>query len=279
MDTKLISQFYDFTGQNILVTGGAGVLCSEMACALMAHGANIAILDRNPEVAKAVIKRFPTTEVSGRAIAVQGDVLQADAIRRAVDETLAEFGTIDGLINGAGGNKADATTSDQLPFFDLPQESLRMVFDLNLIGTILPSQIVGRHMAERKQGVILNISSMNSFRPLTRVPAYSAAKAGVSNFTQWLATHMAQEYSPHIRVNALAPGFYITEQNRFLMTERETGLPTQRGAKVLEHTPMGRFGNPEDLVGPMLWLMSPASAFVTGIVVPVDGGFSAYSGV
>ncbi|MEM5774246.1 MAG: SDR family oxidoreductase, partial [Anaerolineaceae bacterium] len=153
------------------------------------------------------------------------------------------------------------------------------VFNLNLMGTILPSQVFGRVMAEQKQGVILNISSMNALRPLTRIPAYSAAKAGVSNFTQWLAVHMAQEYSPAIRVNAIAPGFFLTDQNRFLLTEPETGALTPRGQKIIGHTPMGRFGSPEDLIGTVVWLITPASAFVTGIVVPVDGGFSAYSGV
>jgi len=147
------------------------------------------------------------------------------------------------------------------------------------LGTILPSQVFGSLMAAQKHGVILNISSMNAFRPLTRIPAYSASKAGVSNFTQWLATYMAQEYSPNIRVNAIAPGFFLTEQNRFLMTDKDTGKPTERGLKVLNHIPMGRLGTPEDLSGTVLWLMSPASAYVTGIVVPVDGGFSAYSGV
>jgi NAD(P)-dependent dehydrogenase (short-subunit alcohol dehydrogenase family) len=147
------------------------------------------------------------------------------------------------------------------------------------MGTIIPSQIVGRHMAERKQGAILNVSSMNAFRPLTRIASYSAAKAGVSNFTQWLAVHMAQEYSPHIRVNAIAPGFFLTDQNRFLLTDQESGQLTPRGKKIMEHTPMARFGEPQDLIGTVLWLLSPASAFVTGIVVPVDGGFSAYSGV
>jgi len=147
------------------------------------------------------------------------------------------------------------------------------------MGTIIPSQIVGRHMAERKQGVILNVSSMNAFRPLTRVSAYSAAKAGVSNFTQWLAVHMAQEYSPEIRVNAIAPGFFLTEQNRFLLTEAESGQLTARGQKIIDHTPVGRFGVPDDLNGAVLWLLSPASAFVTGVIIPIDGGFSAYSGV
>ena len=174
---------------------------------------------------------------------------------------------------------ADATTGAARSFFELPAEGLRSVFDLNLIGTILPCQVFGRLMADRAEGVILNISSMNAFRPLTRIPAYSAAKAGVSNFTQWLAVYMAQEYSTAIRVNALAPGFFLTEQNRFLLTEKESGALTRRGNQILDHTPMARFGSPADLVGPMLWLLSAASAFVTGIVVPIDGGFSAYSGV
>jgi NAD(P)-dependent dehydrogenase (short-subunit alcohol dehydrogenase family) len=148
-----------------------------------------------------------------------------------------------------------------------------------MLGTILPTQVFAKMMAEQGSGIILNISSMNAFRPLTRIPAYSAAKAGVSNFTQWLAVHMTQEYSPAIRVNAIAPGFFLTEQNRFLLTDKETGELTARGQTIIQHTPMGRFGTPEDLVGTVLWLVSPASAFVTGIVVPIDGGFSAFSGV
>ncbi|MBZ5671311.1 MAG: SDR family oxidoreductase, partial [Acidobacteriia bacterium] len=158
-------------------------------------------------------------------------------------------------------------------------EALRWVFDLNLLGTILPSQVFGKVMAEKGEGVILNISSMNAFRPLTRIPAYSAAKAGVSNFTQWLAVHMAQVYSPRIRVNALAPGFFLTRQNKFLLIDEQTGDLTPRGKAIIDHTPMARFGQPEDLFGTVLWLLSRASAFVTGIVVPIDGGFSAYSGV
>lgn len=279
METNQNSNLFDVAGMNIAITGGAGVLCRTMARGLVDRGANVAILDINLESAKAVVERFPRHTGAGRAIAVQCDVLQPGSIQQAVEKTLAEFGVIDGLINGAGGNRPAATTSPDLSFFDLPPEALRWVFDLNLIGTILPSQVIGRYMAGRKQGVILNITSMNAFRPLTRIPAYSAAKAGVSNFTQWLATHMAQEYSPAIRVNAIAPGFFLTEQNRFLMTEKEAGDLTPRGNQVLAHTPMHRFGVPEDLVGPVIWLMSPASSFVTGIVVPIDGGFSAYSGV
>jgi NAD(P)-dependent dehydrogenase (short-subunit alcohol dehydrogenase family) len=164
-------------------------------------------------------------------------------------------------------------------FFDIPQEAFQFVSNLNLLGTVLPSQVFGKLMAAQKDGVILNVSSMNAFRPLTRIPAYSAAKAAVSNFTQWLAVHLAQEYSPSIRVNAIAPGFFLTEQNRFLLTDKDTGAMTARGQKILDHTPMARFGKPEDLVGATLWLLSPASAFVSGVVIPIDGGFSAYSGV
>ncbi len=255
------------------------MLCSDWAVALAGCGANVVILGRNSVALQAVIDRFQSKQGAGRIFAVEGDVLKADAMQAAVDKTLAEFGAIDGLINGAGGNRPDATTNPDKSFFDLPLDAIRWVFELNLIGTIMPSQIVGRHMAERKAGVILNVSSMNAFRPLTRIAAYSAAKAGVSNFTQWLATHMAQEYSGNIRVNAIAPGFILGEQNRYLLVDKETGQLTQRGETIIGHTPLGRFGKPEDLLGPMLWLMSPASAFVTGTVVPVDGGFSAYSGV
>ena len=270
---------YDFSGQSIVITGGAGVLGGEMARALVERGANVAILDFNLPAAQKMVNSLASIPGVGKVIAVQGNVLDKGSIQAAVDFILAEFGSIDGLINAAGGNKPDATTGADKSFFDLDESAIRWVFDLNLLGTIVPSQIIGKHMADRKQGVILNVSSMNAFRPLTRIPAYSAAKAGASNFTQWLAVHMAQEYSPLIRVNAIAPGFFLTEQNRFLMTEQSTGELTERGKKILDHTPMGRFGSPEDLTGTVLWLLSPASAFVTGIIVPVDGGFSAYSGV
>jgi NAD(P)-dependent dehydrogenase (short-subunit alcohol dehydrogenase family) len=215
----------------------------------------------------------------GRAIIVYGDVLEPGTMEETAARVKREFGRIDCLINAAGGNHPQATTSPDLSFFNIPTEALRSVFDLNIIGTMIPSQVFGKYMAEQDEGNILNFSSMNAFQPLTRIPAYSAAKAGVSNFTQWLAVHMAQEYSPNIRVNAVAPGFFLTEQNRFLLTDEETGELTDRGQTIIDHTPMGRFGDPEDLLGTVMWLMSPASAFVTGIVVPVDGGFSAFSGV
>ena len=280
MDLQELTKSYDMTGKTVVITGGAGVLGGELSCALVGCNANVVILDRDVRLAEQVIHRIEMMEdVTARAVVVYGDVLQRDTLLQAEETIRSEFGAINALINGAGGNKPQATTGVDRSFFDLPDDALRFVFDLNILGTILPSQIFGKTMAEQKDGAILNISSMNAFRPLTRIPAYSAAKAGVSNFTQWLAVHMAQEYSPYIRVNALAPGFFLTEQNRFLLTDRETGDLTARGQSILDHTPMGRFGDPIDLLGAALWLLSPMSAFVTGIVLPVDGGFSAYSGV
>lgn len=277
MDLQQLTQLYDFTGRTFIVTGGTGVLGGEVVCALAGVGANVVILDRNLDPAEGLLARMGPHACNAEA--VYGDVLNRASLLQAAEIIAARFGCVHGLINAAGGNKPTATTSADLSFFDLPEDALRGVFDLNLIGTILPCQIFGRQMADCGEGVILNFSSMNAFRPLTRVPAYSTAKAGVSNFTQWLAVHMAQNYGKQIRVNAIAPGFFMGEQNRYLLTDRETGALTARGRTIIDHTPMGRFGNPEDLLGTILWLLSPASAFVTGIVVPVDGGFSAFSGV
>src|SRR5579884_132498 len=221
-----------------------------------------------------------TVAITGGAGVLGGEIAQAlvgcGANVAILDLNLAPA---EGILKKLGSRAGRAMTSADLSFFDLPADALRWVFDLNIIGTILPSQVFGKIMATKKEGVILNISSMNAFRPLTRIPAYSAAKAGVSNFTQWLAVHMAQVYSPKIRVNAIAPGFFMTQQNRFLLTDEKTGELTARGKSIIDHTPMARFGNPEDLFGAVLWLLSPASAFVTGVIVPIDGGFSAYSGV
>jgi NAD(P)-dependent dehydrogenase (short-subunit alcohol dehydrogenase family) len=280
MDFQELTAMYDFSGKTVVVTGGAGVLGGEIACSLVGCNANVVILDRDPALAEKLVKRIEMMEKScGRVAVVYGDVLKRDTLLAADETVRREFGAVDALINGAGGNNPRATTTPDLSFFDLPEEALGFVFDLNLMGTILPSQVFGRAMAERGEGSILNMSSMSAFRPLTRIAAYSAAKAGVSNFTQWLAVHIAQTYSPRIRVNAVAPGFFLTEQNRFLLTDKESGALTPRGQSILSHTPMGRFGGPEDLLGTVLWLLSPASAFVTGIVVPVDGGFSAFGGV
>jgi NAD(P)-dependent dehydrogenase (short-subunit alcohol dehydrogenase family) len=277
MSLEKLVRLYDFTGQTVAITGGAGILGGEIACALANCGAQLAILDLRLEPGRVLLERMGRHAENAELFHV--DVLKIESVRKAAGEVLARFGRVDCLINAAGGNQPQATTSPDLKFFDLPTEALRWVFDLNLLGTILPCQVFGKTMAEHGSGVILNVSSMNAFRPLTRIPAYSAAKAGVSNFTQWLAVHMAHEYSPRIRVNAIAPGFFLTDQNRFLLKDRETGELTARGKSILAHTPMARFGDPEDLLGAVLWLLSPASAFVTGTIVPIDGGFSAYSGV
>lgn len=272
-----LTEHFNLKEFTIVITGGAGVLGGEIACALVGAGANVAIIDRDLKRAEELVERMGCPE--GCAITVYGDVLKKDSLEKALEVITNEFGQIQGLINAAGGNHPNATTSSELSFFDLPLDAIEGTLNLNLVGTILPSQVFGRHLADRGEGVILNISSMNAFRPLTRVPAYSAAKAALSNFTQWLAVHMAQEYSPKIRVNAIAPGFFLTEQNRFLLTEEKSGDLTPRGQAIIDHTPQGRFGTPEDLLGATMWLLSPASKFVTGIVVPIDGGFSAFSGV
>jgi NAD(P)-dependent dehydrogenase (short-subunit alcohol dehydrogenase family) len=260
-----------------VVTGGGGVLCGVMSRALGRVGAKVAVLDLVPEAAQKVADDI--VAAGGEAMAVQCNVLDKNSIQVAAQRIMDAYGRVDILISGAGGNKKEATTSPELSFFDLPADAVQWVFSLNFIGTLLPCQVFGRTMADQGEGIILNISSMNAFRPLTRIPAYSAAKAAVSNFTQWLAVHMSQEYSPNIRVNAIAPGFFLTEQNRFLLTDERTGELTPRGRTIIDHTPMGRFGHPDDLIGTVLWLLSPGAAFVHGVVVPVDGGFSAFSGV
>jgi NAD(P)-dependent dehydrogenase (short-subunit alcohol dehydrogenase family) len=272
-----LAESYDFTGQTVVVTGGTGVLGGAMACALAACGANVAILGRNLEAGQAILSRMGDS--ASHAALISCDILDHDSIEKAAAEITSRFKAVDHLINAAGGNNPKATSNHENKFFNLPAEALRYVFDLNLTGTVLPSQVFGKIMADRGQGNILNITSMAGDRPLTRVGAYSAAKAGISNFTKWLAVHMAQEYSPRIRVNAISPGFFLTTQNRFLLTDKETGKLTARGQSIIAHTPMGRFGDPNDLLGAMFWLLSPTSSFVTGAVIPVDGGFSAFSGV
>ena len=268
---------FNLDGKVCVVTGGGGVLCSAISKSLARLGAKVAVLDLDAGAAQRVADEI--TSAKGTAQAFSCNVLEKASLEKAREAVLAAFGRVDILVNGAGGNKPQATTNPQQTFFDLPADAVNWVLNLNFLGTLLPSQVFGRLMAEQSDGVILNISSMTSFRPLTRIPAYSAAKAGVSNFTQWLAVHMAQEYSANIRVNAIAPGFFLTEQNRFLLTDKESGGLTERGRKIIDHTPAGRFGDPDDLIGTVVWLVSPAAAFVTGVVVPIDGGFSAYSGV
>ncbi len=281
-------ELFDIKGKVAVVTGGGGILCKSMAKDLGLNGAKVAVLDLRKDAAEAAAKEI--ADAGGEAIGVECNVLVKESLEAACNTILAKFGKIDILINGAGGNSPKATTSkDQLTpedcknavegvktFFDLDSDGVQFVFNLNFLGTLLPTQVFGRVLAEQGGGTIINVSSMNAFRPLTRIPAYSAAKAGISNFTQWLSTHFAPV---NVRVNAIAPGFFLTDQNRFLLTDEKTGQLTQRGSTIMSHTPMGRFGDPSDLCGTLLWLVSDASAFVTGIVVPVDGGFSAFSGV
>ena len=260
-----------------IVTGGSGALGRAMAQGLLEAGARVCILGRDLARAQAVAESLSPGQE--RTLALSADVTQRAALETAAEAVLRRWERIDILVNAAGGNRPEATTSPTQPFFDLPPEALRAAVDLNLFGTILPCQVFGRAMAQTRSGSIINISSMAAIRPLTRVVAYAAAKAAVDNFTRWLAVYMAQEFAPAIRVNAIAPGFFLGEQNRTLLIDQATGELTPRGRAIIDHTPMRRFGEPADLVGTVVWLASPASAFVTGIVVPVDGGFSAFSGV
>ena len=267
---------FDISGKVAVITGGAGILCSTMAREFAKAGAKIALLDiaepKAKEIADSIVRE------GGEAIGIGVDVLDIESIRAASKKVLDRFGRVDILINGAGGNKAAATTSPDLSFFDLPQDAIQWVLNLNLLGTIYPTQVFGRIMAEQDSGCIVNISSMAAFTPLTNTVAYSAAKAAVSNFTQWMSVHFNQVYSKNIRVNAIAPGFLLTEQNRYLL-EDENGNPTERGKKIIARTPMGRYGLPDELVGGVIYLCSDAASFVTGTVLAIDGGFTAYSGV
>jgi len=279
---------FDLGSRTAVITGGGGTLGSAMALALAGRGAAVAILDIREAAAVEAAGRVAAA--GGRSIGVACDVLDEASLAAAADRVSRELGGLDILVNAAGGNAPAATTSKETAapddimgapdgarsFFDLEISDLRRVIDLNLLGTLLPCRVFGKEMARQGGGVIVNISSMTASRPLTKVPAYSVAKAGVSNFTAWLATHLAPL---RIRVNAVAPGFFLTEQNRFLLTDEGTGEMTVRGRSVIAHTPLGRFGEPRDLAGVLIWLASDASSFVTGTVIPVDGGFSAYSGV
>jgi len=268
---------FDLTGTSVVVTGATGVLCGVMARYLGAEGALVTVLCRDRGRGQAVVDEI--REAGGKAIAVEANLLDKGSLEAGLAQTVEAFGKVDGLVNGAGGNHPKATATDENSFFDLDTEAVREVFDVNCLGTILPCQVYGKAMAEQKSGSIINISSLAADLPLTKVVSYSAAKAAVSNFTQWLAVHMATKQSEHIRVNAIAPGFFLTKQNRFLLTDEKTGELTDRGQLIVANTPMGRFGDPPELLGALTWLLSDASKFVTGTVVAVDGGFCAFSGV
>ncbi|MCE5276474.1 MAG: SDR family oxidoreductase [Planctomycetaceae bacterium] len=273
-----MTNLFDIRGKVVVITGGAGVLGKHMAVRLAELGAKVAVGHYDAPRAQAVCDEIRLA--GGTAAPVVLNVLDKAQAEQALAGVVETLGPVDVLINGAGGNKKEATcVPPQSEFFDIPTDAFRAVFDLNCIGTLIPSQVFGRHMAQRGRGVIINVSSMNAFRPLTRIAAYSAAKAAISNFTQWLATYMCQNHTADIRVNAIAPGFFLTRQNRFLLVDEKTGQPTPRGQQILAHTPMARYGEPDELMGTLVWLISDASKFVTGIVVPVDGGFSAFSGV
>ncbi|MBQ8525948.1 MAG: SDR family oxidoreductase [Clostridia bacterium] len=276
----------DLSGKTAVVTGGGGVLCSEFAKAIAASGASVAILDLNGEAAERVADAIKTD--GGKAIGISANVLEKESLESAKKVINDAFGPVDILINGAGGNNTKGTTTkdyfdpadledeDVKTFFDLDPAGVGFVFNLNFLGTLLPTQVFAMDLKDREDAVIINISSMNAFTPLTRIPAYSGAKAAISNFTQWLAVHFSKV---GIRVNAIAPGFFHTQQNHALLFD-ENGNYTARSQKILSQTPMDRFGTPEELLGTLLWLLEPkASGFVNGVVVPVDGGFSAYSGV
>ncbi len=272
----------EFSNKTIVITGGGGVLCSHMAHTLAAQGARVAVLDISE--ANAAVVADEINNSGGTALAVEADVLSRESLEKAREKVNQKLGPCDILINGAGGNHPKGTTGTEFfekadkeltTFFDLDPAGIQFVFNLNFIGSLLPTQVFARDMTDRSDCSVIMISSMNAFRPLTKIPAYSAAKAAISNFTQWLAVHFAKT---GLRVNALAPGFFLTNQNRTLLLN-ESGELTPRGKTIIQHTPMERFGNPEDLDGALLWLCSRSSAFVTGVVIPVDGGFNAYSGV
>jgi NAD(P)-dependent dehydrogenase (short-subunit alcohol dehydrogenase family) len=276
--------FSDLKDKVCVITGGAGVLGSAMVRAMASVGMKVAIADLNKEVADKVAAEI-SEETGSVVIGIAANVLDRESLEQAKQEINRQLGEIDILVNGAGGNSPLATTkveqmkeSDDLSdtFYGLKMEGFDMVFALNFKGTILPTMVFTQDMLKNKKGVVLNISSMNSYKPLTKIPAYSAAKASVNNFTQWLAVHLAKM---GIRVNAIAPGFFVTQQNRFLVMDEKTGDWSPRGQKIIDNTPMGKFGEPEDLQGATLFLLSDISDFITGIVIPVDGGYSAYGGV
>ena len=268
---------YDLADEVVVLTGGAGVLCSEMARALVEAGAKVAALDIDEDSMAELENEVEVREE--KFMTIKTNVLDKESLRQAAEKVKDNWGQVDVLVNGAGGNSPEATTGEDQSFFDLPEEGVQQVFNLNFLGTFLASQVFGQEFVEQGEGNIINISSMNAFTPLTKIPAYSAAKAAVSNFTQWLAVHMSQNYSPDIRVNAIAPGFLLTEQNRYLLIDEDTGELTERGQTIIDHTPMGEFGDPEDLLTTVFWLLDDGSKFVHGTVIPIDGGFSAFSGV
>ena len=267
---------FDISGQVAVITGAGGIICGVMAREMAKKGAKVALLDLFVENAQKIADEINTA--GGDAIAVKANVLDRASLEEARDAVVAKYGHIDILINGAGGNKKQATVSPELDFFHLDVDAFKWVFDLNVTGAVLTTMVFGELLAKQGSGNVINIASMATYHPLTNTVAYCGAKAAVANFTEWMATHFNQNYSKNIRVNAIAPGFLLTTQNRFLM-QKEDGTPTDRGQRVLNKTPMGRYGDPEEMAGPVIWLCSESASFVNGAVIPVDGGFSAFWGI
>lgn len=272
------AEVFNFTDRVAVITGGSGVICGTLALALGRLGASVVVVGHS-HMDKAEAVATQIVSEGGQARALSANVLDKDSVEALGKRSIELFGPADILINGAGGARKDATTSEELSFFDLPEDAISWVFDLNFLGTFFACQVFGRQMVEQGRGAILNIASYGADHPLTRSVAYSAAKAAVVNFTKWLAVHFSQEYPADIRVNSLMPGFFLTEQNRFLLLDSDTADLTERGRRIIDHTPLGRFGTPDDLVGPTLMLLSDATAFMHGATVSVDGGISAYGGV
>ena len=267
---------FDISGQVAVITGAGGIICGVMAREMAKKGVKVALLDLFVENAQKIADEI--NAAGGEAVAVKANVLDRESLEQARQTVLDRFGRVDILINGAGGNKKEATVSPELDFFHLNVDAFKWVFDLNVTGAVLTTMVFGELLAKQGTGNVINIASMATYHPLTNTVAYCGAKAAVANFTEWMATHFNQNYSKNIRVNAIAPGFLLTTQNRFLM-QKEDGTPTDRGQRVLNKTPMGRYGEPEEMAGPVIWLCSEAASFVNGAVIPVDGGFSAFWGI
>jgi len=276
MAKSTLESLFSLRDKVVVITGGGGFIAGAMARAIAQCGAKVAVLDISCDAAQKVCSDIVAD--GNTAVALKVDVLDKSSLQEACGIVLAQFGRVDCLVNGAGGNKKEATASDELSFFDIPIEANKWVFDLNFVGTLLACQVFGKEIAKRKAGSIINITSISGFRPLTRAAAYAAAKAAVINFTRWLSVHLAQNYSKDIRVNAIAPGFCATEQNRYLLFDKN-GQLTERGRTILKSVPQNRFGEPNELVGAAIWLLSNSASFATGSVITIDGGFGAFSGV
>ena len=276
MTLSVLEELFSLKDKVVAVTGGGGFIAGTMAKTIADCGARVAVLDLSKQAAQKIVEEINLTGLD--AVAFETNVLDRNSLQKACDQIVAEYGRIDCLINAAGGNKQEATTSEDMSFFDMPIEAGKWVFDLNFMGTLLSCQVFGREIVKQNSGSIINISSIAGFRPLTRAASYAAAKAAVINFTKWLAVHMCQNYSDAIRVNAIAPGFCATEQNRYLLFDKN-GKLTDRGKTILKSVPQNRFGQPCELTAAAIWLLSDSASFTTGSVITIDGGFDAFSGV